>query len=181
MFACKKSYFIAFSILIAFSFFTTTAAKAQTAAEYQVKAVFIYNFTRFIDWPAAAFESAGSPFTIGILGEDPFGNALEEAVGSEKVNNHSIVIKRFATVKEVTACQILFINSKDAEYIKNTISELKDKSVLTVSDASNFASSGGVIGFFLENNKVRMQINTEAAKAASLVISSKLLSLSKVL
>ncbi|MFT3911726.1 MAG: YfiR family protein [Ferruginibacter sp.] len=160
---------------------STQFLKAQTAAEYQVKAVFLYNFTRFVDWPAATFESATSPFVIGILGNDPFGNYIDETVSGESTGEHPIVIKRFKTVKDIDNCQILFINSTDAETIKSVLSDTREKKILTVSDANNFASLGGIIGFFIENNKIRMQINTEAAKAASLSISSKLLGVAKIL
>ena len=97
------------------------------------------------------------------------------------MGEHPIIIKRYKTIKEIDNCQILFINLKDEVQIKSVLSELKDKSILTVSDADNFAASGGIIGFFMEKNKIRMQINADAAKNISLGISSKLLSVAKLL
>ena len=157
------------------------SANAQRAAEYQVKAVFLFNFTRFVDWPATSFENANSPFVIGILGNDPFGNYIDEAVNGESTGQHPIIIKRYKTIKDIDNCHILFISSSEIEQIKPMLVELKERKILTVSDATNFASLGGIIGFFMENNKIRMQINTDAAKAASLSISSKLLSVAKIL
>ena len=171
----------ALGIFIVFVLLTTQFIKAQTAAEYQVKAVFLFNFTRFVDWPTTSFEAANSPFVIGILGNDPFGTYIDETVNGETAGQHPIIIKRYKTIKDIDNCQILFINSSESEQIKPILSELKEKNVLTVSDANNFASFGGMIGFFIENNKIKMQINTDAAKAASLSISSKLLSVAKIL
>ena len=177
----KQGFIKALSIFIVCILLTVQFAQAQTSSEYQVKAVFLYNFTRFVDWPATSFESANSPFVIGILGSDPFGTYIDETVSGESTGEHPIVIKRFKTVKDIDNCHILFINSTDAEAIKSILADTKEKKILTVSDANNFASLGGIIGFFIENNKIRMQINTEAAKAASLSISSKLLGVAKIL
>lgn len=171
----------ALGIFIFLTLTTAQFAKAQTAAEYQVKAVFLFNFTRFVDWPSTSFEAVNSPFVIGILGNDPFGTYIDETVNGENAGQHPIVIRRYKTTKDIDNCQILFINPDDAEQIKPILSELKEKNILTVSDANNFAALGGIIGFFMENNKIRMQINTDAAKAASLSISSKLLSVAKIL
>lgn len=161
--------------------FNAQFSQAQTSSEYQVKAVFLYNFTRFVDWPVTSFESGNSPFIIGILGNDPFGTYIDETVNGENAAGHPILIRRYKTVKDIDHCHILFINSTDAELIKPMLAELKEKKVLTVSDANSFASLGGIIGFYMENNKIRMQINAGAAKAASLNISSKLLGVAKIL
>ncbi|MEO7523062.1 MAG: YfiR family protein [Ferruginibacter sp.] len=168
-------------ILVLLMILSTHFVQAQTSAEYQVKAVFLFNFTRFVDWPSAAFESTNSPFIIGILGDDPFGNYIDETVSGESTGGHPIIIKRYKTVKDIDNCHVLYIHSVDDESIRLIIADTKTKNVLTVSDANHFASLGGVIGFFLENNKIRMQINQEAAKSASLNISSKLLGVAKVL
>lgn len=168
-------------IVIIFMFCMCRFAYAQTSAEYQVKAVFLFNFTRFVDWPGTAFESSNSPFVIGILGNDPFGNYIDETVKDEKMGERSIIVRRYKTIKDVDNCQILFISAAEAEQSKSALQELKEKHILTVSDASNFASTGGIIGFIIENNKTRMQINIDAARAASLVISSKLLGVAKIL
>ncbi|HET7898535.1 MAG TPA: YfiR family protein [Flavisolibacter sp.] len=152
-------------------------AQAPTAAN-QIKAVFLYNFTQFVNWPPSSLGNSNTPFVIGVLGTDPFGSYLENVVEGERVEGHPIVVQRFADAKEVRYCQILFINkSNAAEIAKN----LNNDGMLTVSDAENFATGGGMIRFYLENNKIRFQINTRAARAANLTISSKLLRLASVL
>ena len=119
--------------------------------EYQVKAVFLFNFSQFTDWPDNALPAANSPFVIGVLGSDPFGPYLNETVSGEKKSGHTIVVKRFRDVKDVTDCSILFISS--SERIKEVTDALGNRSILTVGDANDFAASGGMIQFFTEGNK----------------------------
>lgn len=163
---------------------STASLRSQSInapAEYQLKAVFIYNFTRFVEWPPTAFDSYNDPFVIAIVGNDPFGSYLEESVMGETIGRHPIQVKRVNSVEEADKCHILFINDKDPDKMRSILQEVRNRNILTVSDASNFAQMGGVIGFYTENNKIRMQINTTAAKTAQLNISSKLLRLAKVI
>jgi hypothetical protein len=157
------------------------SAQEKPAPEYQLKAVFLYNFTHFIDWPSTAFESGNDPFVIGIVGNDPFGSFLEEAVAGETVNNHPIVIRKFTDINAVNQCHMLFINIKDPANTREILNSVRNTSTLTVGDGENFATIGGIIGFFTENNKIRMHINTVAAKNAKLTISSKLLGVARLL
>jgi|SRR6185436_4800556 len=152
----------------------------QSASEYQVKAVFIYNFTRFIDWPSEAFKSPDEPFIIGIIGEDPFGTYLDETVTGEKIGTHPIQIQRFADIKQVVKCHILYVSSYEPEEAEKILSAVADKSILTVSDATAFNKWGGMIRFFTENNKIRLQVNVEASKKSGLTISSKLLGVAQI-
>ena len=138
-------------LVLAIALLTTGLVLPQpssTSPEYQVKAVFLFNFTQFVEWPENAFEDEQSPLIIGVLGDDPFGSYLDETVQGEKV--------------------------------KQALIDLKGRSVLTVGDVADFARQGGVVRFFNENNKIRIRINLEAAKAANLTISSKLLRLADV-
>jgi hypothetical protein len=153
------------------------SAPAQTAEvrEYQVKAVFLYNFALFVDWPPSAFEEPQSPLVIGILGTDPFGDYLDEAVRNERVNNRPMVIRRFRRVEDITICHILFISPSTSGQLEHVLASLKGRSILTVSDVDGFSQLGGMIRFVEEKNKIRLRINLEAAKAAGLRISSKLL------
>lgn len=152
-------------------------AQAPTAVN-QVKAVFLFNFTQFVTWPSFSFNGSNAPFVIGVLGTDPFGRYLDNVVEGEQVDGHPIVVKRYDEAKEARDCQLLFINkSNPAEVLK----EINNQPVLTVSDADNFARKGGMIRFYVENNKIRLQINARAAKAANLSISSKLLRLANVI
>jgi len=153
--------------------------QSKTAAEYQIKAVFLYNFTQFIDWPATAYNSADDPFVIGIIGNNPFDHYLEEVVAEEKIGNHPIEVRYYRSIREIGNCHILYINSDDQGYVEKVLSSVAEKNILTVSDAPNFNRWGGIVRFFTEENKIRLQINVEQSKAARLNISSKLLSVAK--
>lgn len=155
-------------------------AQNKPALEYQVKAAFLFNFTRFVNWPESPFKSGTDPFVIGIIGNDPFGPYIEELVDGESFGDHPIIIERYTDVKEIGNCQILYVNSNDAKMVKEVLAACAHKNILTVSDASRFASLGGVIGFYKEQNKIKVQINVKAAKAAEVEISSKLLKISKI-
>jgi len=149
----------------------------QVAPAYQVKAAFIYNFSQFVEWPPSAYEGNQAPFVIGILGENPFGNYLDELVKDEKVGSRSIVIKKYRDIDDVKSCNILYINLPNA---KEAMRALHNRSILTVSDADNFARDGGMVRFFTLNNKIRLQINPTAAKTVNINISSKLLRLADI-
>jgi hypothetical protein len=143
--------------------------------EYEVKAVFLFNFSQFVDWPDGAFGDERSPLVIGVLGEDPFGAALDEAVRGETVNGRPLAVRRYEKVEDVDACHILFIDRTQREQLERILDTLTARSCLTVSDAENFATAGGIIQFVTIDNRIRLQINLDAAKLANLTISSKLL------
>src|SRR6267378_1758058 len=151
------------------------SAQPASSREYQVKAVFLFNFAQFVEWPTNAFPEAQTPLVIGVLGEDPFGAYLDETVRGEKVNDRPLVVQRYHRVEEIKACHVLFISRSETENLEPIFTNLKGRNVLTVSDAVGFAQRGGMIRFVTEKNKIRLRINLEAAKAAGLTISSKLL------
>jgi len=159
--------------LLAASASATPTPTAPT--EYQIKAVFLFNFAQFVEWPAAAFHEAQAPLVIGVLGDDPFGALLDEAVRGERIGGRPLVVRRYRRVDEVGECHILFISSSEAGQIDRVVARLKGRSVLTVGDTEPFNRVGGMVRFVIENKKIRLRINVEAAKAADLVISSKLL------
>ena len=154
---------------------------AQTTREYEVKAAFLNDFAQFVEWPADAFVGVKSPIVIGILGDDPFGDSLGEIVRDENVDNRPVVIKRYQRVQDIKACQILFISQSENKRLEEICAGLKDRSILTVGDFDGFAKRGGMIRFVTEKNKIRFRINVEAAKAANLTISSKLLRLAEII
>ncbi|MEO8088244.1 MAG: YfiR family protein [Bacteroidota bacterium] len=158
---------------------STASGQHTDVNEYQVKAVFLYNFTQFIDWPATSFNTPEEPFVIGIIGENPFGFFLDEVIAGEKFGTHPIIVKKFEEIHDISNCHILYINSSDAIWVGKILSSVSDKNMLTVSDAPNFSKVGGMVRFFTENKKIRLQINVERSKASRLNISSKLLSVSK--
>ena len=143
--------------------------------EYQVKAVFLFNFTQFVEWPADAFAHANTPLVIGVLGEDPFGAYLDETVRGETVNGRPLIVARYRRVQEIGDCQILFISRSETEQLEQILASLVGKPVLTVGDVEGFARRGGMIDLATVSGRIELRINLEAAKAARLTISSKLL------
>ena len=157
------------------------AAQTGISREHQVKAVFLFNFAQFVQWPAAAFSGASSPIVIGILGEDPFGAYLDETVLGEKVNNRPVEVQRYSRVEDIKTCHILFISRSEAGQLEQILVSLKDRSLLVVGDGDDFARRGGMIRLATIQNKVRLIINVDAAQVANLTISSKLLRSAEIL
>jgi hypothetical protein len=155
------------------------ASPVQSAPtpEYQVKAVFLFNFAQFVDWPPTAFPDRQTPLVIGILGQDPFGSYLDETVRGERVNNRPLIVRRYHRVEEIQTCHVLFIRRSEADRLDQILASLKYRKILTVADSESAARSSVIIRFVTQQNKIRLRINPEAAKAANLTISSKLLRL----
>jgi hypothetical protein len=151
------------------------ANAAVPPSEYRVKAVFLFNFAQFVEWPSAAPETAAKPFVIGILGKDPFGPDLDSVVRGETVAQRPLVVERYHSVAELQDCNILYIARTEISHLPQILSALKGRSILTVSDADSDDQSGVMIRLVNQNNRIRMQIDVGAAKAANLTISSKLL------
>lgn len=145
------------------------------SAEYQVKAVFLFHFAQFAEWPGTAFARPDSPVVIGILGQDPFGAYLEELVRDEKIGVRSLIVRRCNDLAESKGCHLLFISRSEAPNVDHLLESLKAQSILTVSDIEGFARSGGMVQFAMEGGKVRLRINVTEAKSAGLTISSKIL------
>ena len=150
-------------------------ARADISREYQVKAVFLYNFAQFTDWPSSVFAAADDPIVIGVLGSDPFGSFLDETVKGEVIKGRHIKVIRFKTVAEIQTCHILYIGQSEANRVERILDAVQKKPVLTVTDLDVAASRRIIIRFIAEHNRVRFQINLEAAKEAQLTLSSKLL------
>jgi hypothetical protein len=155
-------------------------ATAQTPTEYQVKAVFLYNFAQFVEWPAAAFAGERAPLVIGVLGEDPFGPDLDAIVRGESVNNRPLLVRRFRDVSQIDACHILFISASEAAHLDEVFSALRGRAILTVGDSESFARRGGMIRFVTDRNRIRLNISLQAVDVAKLSISSKLLRLAQI-
>ena len=150
------------------------ALAAPTA--HQVEAVFLFYFTQFVEWPPEAFTDRHSPIVIGVLGEDPFGAALDQAVAGERVNGRRVLVRRLQGMAEAMDCQILYIGASEAPQLPQILSALKGHGILTVSALDHFARRGGMIRFVLVHRRVRLRINAQAARDAGLKLSSKLLS-----
>jgi hypothetical protein len=150
-------------------------AYPQISHEPQLKAVFVYNFAQFTEWPADAFSGPRSPLVIGVFGDDPVEDYLRQAVKGESVNGRTVVVQHFGQVNDIKDCHILFTSRAEERHWRDVVETLQGKSVLTVSDIDNFTQNGGMIGLCKVNNKLRLKVNPEATKVAHLNISSKLL------
>ncbi len=155
-------------------------ARAESPTEYEVKAAFLFNFVKFVEWPPTPPASPKDPFTICTLGEDRFRGVLDRIVEGKAWNGHPLLVRRLKTPQEARACQILFISSSERAGISRIFESLRGASVLTVGETEGFAQGGGMINFTLEEDRVRFEINVDAARAAGLKISSRLLSLAKI-
>lgn len=152
-------------------------AEEYQPSEYQLKAAFLFNFAKFVEWPAESFPEEKSPILIGVLGENPFGGELERTIRDKTVNGRALQLKEYRSPADAKACHILFISSSEKKRLPEIFESLRGTSVLTVGETDNFTESGGIISFVREGNKIRFQINDQAARSARLKISSKLLNL----
>ena len=150
------------------------APAAEPSAEYQVKAVFLFNFALFVEWPATTFADDRAPLVIGVLGDDPFGPYLDELVRSEQVGGRPLQVRRLHKTEEIAGCHILFVSHGVANFDR-IAADLRGHNVLTVGDTDNFNRLGGMVRFAMENGKIRLRINAAAAQDTGLTISSKLL------
>ena len=154
-------------------------AQETPPSKYQVKAAFLFNLAKFIQWPQEAFDDPKSPLFIGVLGENPFGADLELTVREKTLNGRSLTIKECRTLEEARKCHVLFISSSEKVRLQKILQGLSDTHVLSLGEMDNFVESGGMISFFREGNKIRFEIKDETAKKAGLKIDSKLLGLAK--
>ena len=156
-----------------------TGARAQMLDEYQVKAAFLYNFAKFVEWPPQAFQGTGEPIAICVVGQDRFEGALEETVKGKEAEGRPLVVRNVPAANGFAGCQILFVSASERKHFPAILSNAKKCGLLTVGEAEGFASAGGVINFKLEGGRVRFEINVEAAQQRELRISSKLLMLAE--
>jgi hypothetical protein len=168
-----RAFFLPVALLLA----AGSPLAAQVFKEYEVKAAMLYKFAGFVEWPRSP---AGAPLCIGVLGHDPFGPALEQAVQGKSINGRSFVVRRFKTGQETGNCQIVFVSSSERKALRGILGRLRREPVLTVGDTPGFCEDGGIINLELADNRVHFQINLEAAEQARLVVSSQLLSLASI-
>jgi hypothetical protein len=152
----------------------------QAPTEYQVKAAFLYNFARFVEWPPRVFASSSAPLGVCVLGDDPFGEALDRAVLGKTLSDRALKVRRGKKLQELGGCEIMFISASERSRLPEILSELRYASVLTVGETEDFAARGGGVQFTLEDNHVHFIINVDATERAGLKLSSKLLSLAHV-
>ena len=148
-------------------------------SENKIKAVYLYYFATFMDWPPGSLDNDSHEIVIGILGEDPFGSILDDTVRGKMVQRRSLTVKRFQSVQEARQSQILFISPSEQDQLVHILKVLGDAPVLTVGDG-RFAALGGQIAFQREEKRVRFEINAEAVKRAGLKMSAQLLKLGRI-
>jgi uncharacterized protein DUF4154 len=151
----------------------------SAAEEYAVKGAFLFHFAQFVEWPEETFKDANSPLTYCIMGEDPFHGALDAALDGKMIGPRAFRVMHFKKPKEMQGCQVLFIGAEEKKLQPGVLASLKGNPVLTVGESEHFVEEGGIIGFLLEENKIRFEVNLEAAQNAKLRISSRLLALAK--
>jgi hypothetical protein len=152
-------------------------ALGQKADEYQVKAAYLYNFAKFIDWPAQTFDSPAQPIVFCVLGQTPLSQPLQDALTGKIVDQRPLVFRQLSDSKQAGKCQVLFIGSPDKKQRRESLDEVKSHNVLTVGEVETFTNEGGIVRFLLDSGRVRLEFNLDAADEAKLRISSKLLSL----
>jgi hypothetical protein len=152
---------------------------AEAVEEYHVKGAFLLNFAKFVEWPPQVFKDTGTPISICIVGENPFGPGLEQAAKQMVAGSRPVAVRQISSPEQAAQCQIAFIGASEKKRVRKLLEAVQDASVLTVGESEGFIAGGGVIGFKLDGEKVRIEINTAAADRAKLHISAKLLSLAQ--
>lgn len=161
--------------MLLLSFLSGNGAHAQRPTEYEVKAAFIYNFAKFVEWQKPADEA----LPLCIIGDDPFGPAMKNVEG-KTVAGKRISVRRIKSLEELKGCRMLFISSSEKRKLGEITGLAKDIGILTISDTESFAEKGVVINLYMEEDNVRFEINIDAASDARLKINSRLLSLARI-
>lgn len=157
----------------------SACAEGECAPEYQVKAAFLYNFAKFVQWPPETFKGSQSPLILGVLGRDPFGTFLEQTLQGKVAQGRSFVLRRSHDLKELSSCHILFIAASERERLPQVLKALQGP-VLSVSEVPRFTRQGGIINFYLVGDQVRFEINVKKAEKLQIKISSQLLKLARI-
>ncbi|HTP43671.1 MAG TPA: YfiR family protein [Candidatus Acidoferrum sp.] len=181
-----KQYELTVALLVVFLMLSALAdsalmsAQTRPATEYQVKAAFLFNFAKFVEWPLGTFTGPTQTFDICVYGPDPFGPVLEKELLGKSVGDRRVALGRAMRVEDLAGCRVIFVGAWGREPVGELFRRLKDHAILLVGEADGFAAAGGTIQFTIEDNRVRFVINPDAADRAGLKISSKLLALAKI-
>jgi hypothetical protein len=167
------------ALFVAAAFAPAAQAAEGASLQYKIKAGFLYNFTRFVEWPEEAFADDHSPICLCILGKDPFGDTLD-AIQARTAQGRRVVINRSQKIEDLPKCHILFISKSEGKNVEKILAQVKGWNVLTVGDMEGFAKRGGIINFIMVEGRVRFEINTDASDRAGLKIRSKLLKLADI-
>ena len=165
--------------VVALAAITVPTVGQSTADEYRVKSAFLFHFVQLVDWPEDALGGAGNPLTMCTLGEDPFHGALESTTEGRTVSSRAVRVRHAKQSQELKGCQLIFIGSAEGKDTGALLALLKNDPVLTIGESEGFLEQGGVIRLFIEENKVRFEVDLDTAQRARLKISSRLLLLAK--
>jgi hypothetical protein len=154
-------------------------AQPRAAGEYEIKAAFLYNFARYVEWPPGKLPAAGEDFVVTVLGEDPFGEALD-AIRDRTIHDRKLAVRRVARVEDVGESQILFISRSEADDLPRILQRLEAAPILTVGETAQFAERGGMIRFRREGERIGFDINVTSTERAGLRVSSQLLKLARI-
>lgn len=166
------------SIVLLILFFVIPSnlpAQQPKASESEVKAAYLYNFGRFVQWPPGAAASKGNSFPICVFGQDPFGAVLDATLSGESIDGKAVVAKRVSKAQDALDCRVLYISASEDSRLKEILVTLDKAGVLTVSDIPQFSQRGGMIQFVVVANKIRFEVNLTTAQDAGLTLSSDLL------
>ena len=163
-------------LVVAVAFLAGRGLAQGDNPEYEVKAAYLYNFAKLVDWPAPA----RGPLVIGVYGEDPFGGALHRAVDGKNIDGRPLVVQRLSRLDQLKGCHILFIGLSERRHWRAVLSAVQGEAVLTVGESEGFLDAGGKVNFTVEQNRVRFDINLQAAREAGLRISARVLHLARV-
>jgi hypothetical protein len=178
--SCRvRVWWLALGIALLLWFTGQPLSNAQTASEYQVKAAYLYNFAKFVEWPARDFANSTAPIQLCVLNDPSFGSELNQIVKGKVVAGHPVSVVPVQTPEQSRSCHILFVNASQNAQARHVIEVLRDTSVLTVGETKGFVEDGGIINFVLQDDRVQFQVNHKAAKQAGLGISSRLLAIAK--
>ena len=175
-----NSYRWFFFLVVFFAFWAPTLCQAETINEHRVKAAFFYHFANFVDWPIETFKATQGHLRICVMGKDPFGDLLDEALANRKVKDYPFEIRRNPPVTEITHCHLLYLPATSSSILRTLGRGISKKDILTVGETLEFMKQGGMVQFFIDNKKIRFAINTDVVNQTNLKVSSKLLRLAKI-
>jgi uncharacterized protein DUF4154 len=168
-----------FGLLVSFLVGGPLLAGSSVSKEYQVKAAFLYNFAKFVEWPSGVMPNGTSPIVIGVFGKNPFGEELERLVSGRTINEHPVQVRQAQAAEELRSCHLVFVSAAEGKRLPELFAALKGASVLTIGESGKFSELGGTINFVLEGDKLQFEIDGDSASRAGLRISAQLLKLAK--
>jgi hypothetical protein len=166
---------------LALIFMQSLITQSQTLTEHQVRAAYLYNFVKFVEWPDGTFKDESEAILIGLFKDDPVKEELESIIKGRTIDSRPIRIKLLGNSKDADECHVVYLADAERRHQISTINMLGSKPVLTISDADYFCRIGGMIRFFVHENRFRLEINRTAVDRAQLEISAKILRVAEII